>query len=69
MNDIDLITTTEIVEKYHVSRKTVQRWVRDKKIIPVHTLPGKTGAHLFTIRDAEAAFADHQPPVRKTDVT
>lgn len=55
----DLVTITEIVEKYGIARKTVQRWVDAEKLLPALTLPGRTGAHLFTPEAAEAAFGGH----------
>ena len=51
-----LISTTEIVERYGVTRKTLQRWLIAGKIVPVKTLTGRTGAHLFDEADIEAAF-------------
>lgn len=62
MSDVALLTTTEVVEKYGVSRKTIQRWVNSDppRIVPAHTLPGLTGAHLFTPEEAERAFGSHK---------
>lgn len=60
MSDQDtLVTITEIVDHYGVARKTVQRWVDAGKLVPVQTLPGRTGAHLFTREQAESAFGPH----------
>ena len=53
-----LISISQIVERYGVARKTVMRWLEAGKILPAFTLPGRTGAHLFTIEAADAAFAD-----------
>jgi len=61
--DQPLITISEIVTKYGVARKTVQRWVDAEKIKPAQTLPGRTGAHLFTVEAAEKAFANHKATV------
>lgn len=58
MTDQELITTSEIVKKYGVARKTITRWVKDGKITPVMTLSGPTGAHLFSAADAEEKFKD-----------
>lgn len=55
-NESDLVTVSEIVNEYGVARKTVQRWVADKRIVPAQTLPGRTGAHLFTRSAAAEAF-------------
>lgn len=62
MSDAGLMTVTEIVEKYDVSRKTIQRWVNSDppRVVPALTLPGKTGAHLFTPDEAERAFGAHK---------
>jgi len=60
IEDQPLITISEIVTKYGVARKTVQRWVDAEKIKPAQTLPGRTGAHLFTAAAAEEAFAGHR---------
>lgn len=56
-----LMTISQIVSKYHVSRKTVQRWMASEppKISPVQTLDGPTGPHLFTAADVEEAFGPH----------
>lgn len=58
----ELLSITDIVNEYRVSRKTVQRWVSAEppKIDPVKTLGGKTGAHLFTRSEADRAFAEHK---------
>lgn len=64
MTESDLLTISEIVETFGVSRKTVQRWVKGSKVIPTLTLPGRTGAHLFSREEAERAFGAHQKPVR-----
>jgi len=56
----DLLTVTDIVNEYHVARKTVQRWVKAEKIIPIQTLSGKTGAHLFTRHEVDRAFSGHK---------
>ncbi len=55
-----LLAITDIVAEYKVSRKTVQRWVNAGQITPMQTLPGKTGAHLFTREEADRAFAAHK---------
>ena len=56
----DLLTVTDIVEEYGVSRKTIQRWVLEGKIVPTMKLTGKTGAHLFTRKVADSAFKNHR---------
>jgi len=50
------ITVSEIVRDFKVSRKTIQRWIKAGKLNPDQTLPGRTGAHLFTLEEAERAF-------------
>ena len=58
-----LITVTQVVEQYGVSRKTIQRWIAAGKIEPDQTLPGRTGAHLFYPETVEAAIKDrHADP-------
>lgn len=44
----DLVGTAEICRSLEVNPATVSRWVKTKKIHPVHRLPGKNGAFLFT---------------------
>lgn len=58
----ELLTITDIVNEYKVSRKTVQRWVNadPPRINPVKTLTGKTGAHLFTRSEADRAYKGHK---------
>lgn len=51
-----LITVTQIVEQYGLSRKTIQRWIAAGKIAPDQTLPGRTGAHLFYPATVDAAI-------------
>lgn len=63
-----LISISEVVARYGVARKTVMRWLEAGKIAPAFTLPGRTGAHLFTIDDAEAAFAGWNGGAQPTDV-
>ncbi|MHA6510701.1 hypothetical protein [Tessaracoccus sp. Y1736] len=53
----DLISISEIVDTHGVGRKTVMRWLAAGKIVPAMTLPGRTGVHLFTRAEAEAAFS------------
>lgn len=44
----DLVGTAEICRTLEVNPATVSRWVKAKKLHPVHRLPGKNGALLFT---------------------
>jgi len=40
--------------------QTVMRWTQAGKIVPALTLPGRTGAHLFSEEVADAAFGGWQ---------
>lgn len=43
----DLITAREVADRLRVDRSVVTRWVHTGRIVPVHKLPGATGAYLF----------------------
>lgn len=56
MDPSELLTTTQITELYGIVHKTVQRRVNSGDLKPVHSLPGRTGAHLFSPQDVEREF-------------
>ena len=56
----DLIGTTETGQILGKTPRTVQRMVSAGALVPVVTLPGKTGAHLFKRADVEALAADRE---------
>lgn len=56
--EMELISTSEIVAKYGVARKTITRWIKREKIVPVYSLSGPTGAHLFSATEVEEKFGN-----------
>ena len=56
----DLIGTTETGQILGKTPRTVQRMVSAGALVPVVTLPGKTGAHLFKRADVEALADDRE---------
>lgn len=49
------LTTAEVASRLSVNRKTVQRWVTDRKLVPAYTLP--SGAHRFRWSEVEEQLA------------
>lgn len=52
-----LIGTTEAARLLTKTPRTVQRMVVSGELVPVATLPGATGAHLFNRSDVEALIS------------
>tara|TARA_R100001244_G_scaffold6385_9_gene7513 strand:+ start:3010 stop:3222 length:213 start_codon:yes stop_codon:yes gene_type:complete len=52
--DDELIGTAEAATILGRDRRTVQRHVLSGALVPAHTLPGRTGAHLFRRGDVLA---------------
>jgi len=51
---LDIISTVEACELLGgIDRSTLTRWVDAGKVIPMHKLPGATGAWLFTRAEIE----------------
>lgn len=57
MSTDDLITTAQVAQRLDVSVATVNRWVRDGRIVPAQKLPGATGANLFRPADVDTMQA------------
>ena len=56
----DLIGSTETGQILGKTPRTVQRMVTAGILVPVVTLPGKTGAHLFKRAEVEALAAERE---------
>ncbi len=54
----DLVGTAQICRELECNPATISRAVRDKKIHPVHRLPGKNGAFLFTRAEVDRFIAE-----------
>ena len=54
----DLIGSAEAGQILDKTPRTIQRMVASGVLTPVVTLPGKTGAHLFSRADVEALLPD-----------
>lgn len=63
MSTIDVIGAREAEEILGVAQSTLQRWVKQGRINPVHQLPGLRGPYLFSRTDVEA-FADSRKQAR-----
>lgn len=49
----DVVTTREAATLLHIDRSVLIKLVSDGRLTPVHRLPGKTGAYLFSLGDIE----------------
>ena len=56
----DLIGTAQAARILGKQPRTVQRMVAAGVLTPVTTLPGKTGAHLFSREDVERVKAERE---------
>ena len=56
----DLIGTAEAAQILGKRPRTVQRMVSSGVLVPVTTLPGKTGAHLFNREGVERVKAERE---------
>jgi predicted site-specific integrase-resolvase len=54
MNELDLLTTQDVVEITGKSVATICRWVEAGKLSAVHKGRGVTGAYLFTRESVES---------------
>jgi len=50
------MTTSQVVEEFQVSRRTVLRRIADGDLTPLMKLPGATGAYLFERAEIERAL-------------
>ena len=63
MSDPDELLSARMIDaEYGIARKTVQSWERTvpPRLVPVMSLPGPTGAHLFKRSDVLAAMAKYK---------
>ena len=52
-NPPNLIGTLETCRRIGIDRSTLSRWIKDGTARPAMQLPGKTGAYLFTVEEAD----------------
>jgi len=52
------MTTSQVVEEFQVSRRTVLRRIAEGDLTPLMKLPGATGAYLFDRAEADRVFAN-----------
>lgn len=57
VTDDTLIGSTESSRILDVDKATLSRWVSSGVITPVHKLPGRNGAYVFSRRDVEKLAA------------
>ena len=55
------LTSRAVAERLGVHVRTVHRWVETGRLIPVVTVPGYRGNHLFDPDDVEALAAERAP--------
>lgn len=59
-----MLGAAEACEQLGIDRSTLTRWVRAGMLVPVHKMPGATGAYLFTpdeVKRVIAARAAREP--------
>ena len=57
----DLVTTAQVADRLQVSIETVNRWVREGRLVSTYQLPGARGARMFKASDIDSlaeALAD-----------
>jgi len=53
----EMVTTTQIVDEYGVSRRTIKRRIEDGSLTPTMKIPGKSGAYLYDRAEVARLFA------------
>lgn len=52
------IGSAEVCRLLRINQATVGRWVEAQKLVPIHKLPGKNGAYLFSRADVDKLAAE-----------
>jgi excisionase family DNA binding protein len=58
----DMVTVTELAERWGVTTRTVQRMVARGELTPAMQLRGRNGAYLFNRADVEALKQQESVP-------
>lgn len=60
----DLLTVSQVADRFNVGRSTVTRMIADGRLTPTARLPGGTGAYLFDRAEIEATAKKYGTSVR-----
>ena len=53
MDNVELLTTTEVAEIFKVTPKTIALWAKSGRICPAHKAPGIRGVLIFARTEVE----------------